>query len=102
MIVGKVFSFRKAESWFASFDKYVQGKESKIITVPSGTKKYTGESLNIDVIKPLQKVQFEDTEIYVFNDYDYYLSNLYGDYMTIPEKANREHHMCLKLSFSEE
>lgn len=102
MALGKIFSFKSAERWFASFDMYVQGKESKIVTVPSGTKKYSGERLDINVVHPLKKVKFEDTEIYVFNNFDWYLSNLYGDYMQIPKVENREHHMCLKLSFTEE
>lgn len=102
MILGKICSFRKAESWFASFDRYVQGKKSNVFTVPSGTKKYAGEKLYIDVINPLRKVPFEDTEIYVFNNYDWYLSNLYGDYMKIPKAENREHHLCVKLDFESE
>lgn len=102
MMLGKLCSFRAAESWFASFDKYVQGKKSSVVTVPSGTKKYGGERLDLNVIQPVQKVPFEDTEIYVFNNYDWYLSNLYGDYMTVPKVENREHHMCLKLSFTKE
>lgn len=102
MFLGKLFSFKSAEKWFASFDNYVQGKESKIVTVPSGTKKYGGERLEIDIVKPLRKISFENTEIYVFNNYDRYLTNLYGNYMRIPDVQNREHHMCLKLSFTEE
>ena len=102
MLIGKIFSFKSAEKWFASFDKYVQGKESKVVTVPSGTKKYGGERLELSVINPLKKIPFEDTDIYVFNNYDRYLTNLYGNYMTIPKMENREHHMCLKLSFTEE
>lgn len=102
MLLGKVFSFKTAENWFTSFDKYVQGKETNIYTVPSGTKKYAGEKLSATVVKPLQKVPFEDTEIYIFNNYDWYLSNLYGVYMKIPKVENREHHVCLKLSFNKE
>ena len=74
MALGKMCSFRSAERWFASFDKYVQGKKSAVVTVPSGTKKYGGERLDIDVVNPLKIVPFEDTEIYVFNNYDWYLS----------------------------
>ena len=99
MFIGKIFSFRSAERWFASFDKYVQGKKSSVVTVPSGTKQYNGERLDIKVITPLKKVPFEDTEIYIFNNYEFYLSNLYGDYMTIPQVEKREHHLCIKLSF---
>jgi lipopolysaccharide cholinephosphotransferase len=102
MILGKLCSFRNAENWFDSFDKYVQGKKSNVVTVPSGTKKYGGERLDIDVVNPLVKVPFEDTEIYIFNNYDWYLANLYGDYMEMPKAENREHHMCLRLSFTEE
>lgn len=102
MLIGKFFSFRSAESWFDAFDTYVQGKKSKIVTVPSGTKKYMGERLELNVVNPLKIVPFEDTDIYIFNDHDWYLSNLYGNYMKIPEIQNREHHMCLKLSFTEE
>ena len=102
MALGKFCSFRSAESWFALFDKYVQGKKTRVVTVPSGTKKYSGERLDIKVVVPLKKVSFEDTEIFVFNDYDWYLSNLYGNYMKIPRAEKREHHMCLKLSFTEE
>ena len=93
MLLGKLFSFRTAEQWFTSFDKFVQGKVSSILTVPSGTKKYAGEKLQIDVVKPLQKVPFEDTEIYVFNDFDWYLTNLYGDYMKIPPEEKRVTHI---------
>ena len=102
MTLGKMFSFRRAEAWFASFDKHVQGKESAVVTVPSGTKKYRGEKLGADIIYPLKTVPFEDTDIKVFNNYDWYLSNLYGDYKTIPDVTNREHHLCLALNFENE
>lgn len=102
IIVGKIFNYRKAEKWFASFDKYVQGKKSDVYTVPSGSKKYKGERLCADTVFPLKAFQFEDTEIYVFNDYDKYLRNLYGDYMTIPKAEDRGQHLCLKFSVTEE
>ncbi len=102
MLIGKVFGFRKAEDWFALFDKCVKHRRSDVFTVPSGTKKYRGEVLKKNVVLPLKKVIFEDTSIFVFNDYDWYLSNLYGDYMVIPDQQNRERHLCLKLDFDSE
>lgn len=102
MFIGKVFSLRKSESWFKSFDRYVQGKKSNVVTVPSGTKKYSGEKLSIKTVLPLVEVPFEDTNIYVFNNYKGYLKNLYGDYMQIPEKNNRERHLCVRLDFDKE
>lgn len=67
-----------------------------------GSKKYKGECLSADTMFPLKAFQFEDTEKYVFNDYDKYLRNLYGDYMMIPKVENREQHLCLKSSVTEE
>lgn len=102
MLIGKIFGFMKAEKWFYLFDRCVQNKKTDLITVPSGTKKYRGETLVKDIALPLKKVKFEDTSIYVFNQYDKYLSNLYGDYMVIPDNNNREYHLCLRLDFYEE
>lgn len=102
MLIGKLFSYRSAENWFAAFDKYGQGKPSKVFTVPTGRKKYAGECIPEEMVKPLKRVPFEDTEIYIFNNYDWYLKNLYGDYMTVPKVTDREHHLCLKISFTEE
>lgn len=102
MAIGKLFSFRSAEQWFALFDGYVQGKQSTIFTIPSGRKNYAGEKITMDIIYPLRCTSFEDTEIYVFNNYDKYLSNLYGDYMKVPDINNRERHLCLMLDFEKE
>ncbi len=101
IIIGYIFGWIKAEKWFAWFDKYGQYKETNLITIPSGTKKYKGETLPLSTVMPLQMVDFEDTQINVFNDYDKYLSNLYGNYMEIPNVKHREYHLCLKLSFTE-
>lgn len=102
MLIGKLFSFRSAESWFSSFDRYVQGKRTGTLVIPSGTKQYAGERLTTDIVEPAQEVRFEDTTIKVFNNVDWYLRNLYGDYMKIPDVQHREHHMCLKLDFNQE
>ncbi len=102
MLIGKIFSFYSAEKWFEIFDTFCQGKPSKIYTVPSGRKKYWGECITKDKVDPIKRMTFEDTEINIFNDFDWYLKNLYGNYMRIPETKDREHHLCLKLSFTEE
>ncbi len=102
MAVGKAFSFMKAETWFSLFDRFVQGRRSDVITVPSGARKYKGEKLPLEVMRPLKRTAFEDTKIFVPGDYDAYLKNLYGDYMKIPDQDKREHHLCLKLDFEHE
>ena len=49
------------------------------------------ENIHTDKLKPIP-FPFEDTKINVFEDYDWYLTNDYGDYMTRPEHKDRETH----------
>ena len=51
------------------------------------------EAMDSNLFKEFIKVPFEDTEAYVLKDYDTYLRNLYGDYMTPPpENKQIGHH----------
>lgn len=99
MVIGTIFSFRSAEKWFATFDKFIRGKKTGHITVAAGREKYRGAYYPIDVFYPPKLVPFEDRQMYVVNKTDTYMSRLYGDYMKIPDKKNREKHLCLKLDF---
>ena len=42
-------------------------------------------------IFPLKKMLFENIELYVPNNYDTYLTNLYGDYMLFPTNIDNKH-----------
>lgn len=99
MAIGTVFSFRSAEKWFKTFDNFIKGKKSNHITVAAGREKYRGAYYPVNVFYPPKLVPFEDRQMYVVNKVDTYMSRLYGDYMKIPDKANREKHLCLKLDF---
>ena len=99
MLVGTVFSFRSAEKWFASFDRFIRGRESGHITVAAGREKYRGAYYPVDTFFPPKLVPFEDRKIYIVNREDIYMSRLYGDYMKIPDEKDREKHLCLKLDF---
>lgn len=99
MAVGKAFSFKTSEEWFAFWDRFIQSTPSKKVTVAAGRKKYFGEIFPMEIYFPPHKVRFEDTEIYIHNNSDYYLTRLYGDYHEIPDENHRERHLCLKLDF---
>lgn len=99
MLIGTVFSFRSAEKWFKTFDRFIRGKQSKHITVAAGREKYRGAYYPTEVFFPPKLVPFEDREIYIVNEADTYMRRLYGDYMKIPDRKNREKHLCLKLDF---
>lgn len=99
MAIGTIFSFRSAEKWFETFDKFIRGKKSNHITVAAGREKYRGAYYAADIFFPPKLVPFEDRKIYIVNKEDVYMSRLYGDYMKIPDKKDREKHLCLKLDF---
>ncbi len=99
MAIGTLFSFRSAEKWFKTFDDFIKGKKSKYITVAAGREKYRGAYYPVEVFYPPKLMPFEDRQMYVVNKVDTYMSRLYGDYMKIPDKKDREKHLCLKLDF---
>lgn len=45
-----------------------------------------------DQMLPQKRIKFEDTEAFVFANYDTYLSNLYGDYMRLPPEEQQIPH----------
>lgn len=48
---------------------------------------------------PLKRMKFEDTSIFVPNDYDTVLKREYGDYMEIPPVEERKNHHPARLDF---
>ena len=50
------------------------------------------EAMDSNLFKEFIKVPFEDTEAVVLKDYDTYLRNLYGDYMTPPPEDKQIGH----------
>ena len=51
------------------------------------------------VYLPAKDCKFEDRVYKVPNDVDFYLKNMYGDYMTLPKEEDRISHGVLRLSF---
>ena len=59
------------------------------------------EAMDSSLFKEFIKIPFEDTEAYVLKDYDTYLRNLYGDYMTPPpenKQVGHHYHKGLDLN----
>ena len=77
--IGTIFSFRSAEKWFASFDRFIQGKQTNHITIAAGREKYRGAYYPKDVFYPPKLVPFEDRKIFIVNKEDVYMTRLYGN-----------------------
>lgn len=100
--IGKLLSFRKLSNWLNKTEKKcMYKKDSSIVGIPTGRKHYFGEVLPKNVFFPLKEIQFEGHYFYCPNDVDAYLTNLYGDYMTIPPVEKRETHYIYSIAFYE-
>lgn len=56
--------------------------------------------INREIVTQLQKHSFEDGKFWIPIDYDTYLKNAYGDYMTLPPEGERENrHNIIQLKF---
>lgn len=96
--VGFLFSFKSAYFWNDLVDKSVRyNKKSKLCNMPTGRKHYFGEIFEKTKLFPEVYVDFENIKAPVFKGYDYYLKNLYGDYMVIPQKNKREKHFVKEI-----
>ena len=96
--IGVLFSLRKVRSWNRILDKAVQyKKETKDQGLPTGRKHYFGEILPKEVFLPGSEGVFEGQKVLLFSNPDAYLSNLYGDYMRIPNEGDRERHVVEEI-----
>ena len=102
MTVGFCFSFLPSRMWFNLAEKALQynNENTSCCCIASGRKRYFGEIMKREVFLPGVEKQFEGEKVLVFSDYDYYLRNLYGDYMRIPPEGERERHSTCIFSFN--
>lgn len=92
-----VISYKRWHNWYNKFVR--SSKKTKYVTIASGRKHYYGETLPIEVFLPVKQMMFEGVTAYVPNDYDRYLTNLYGNYMEIPPENKREHHAVVEMCY---
>ena len=98
---GAVFSFMSSSKWFCLADKAVQWKRpSDNCCMATGRKRYLGEIMKREQWFPGVEADFEGEKVLIFSDYDYYLRNLYHDYMVIPPEGEREIHSLCEIKFS--
>lgn len=91
--VGFMFSFRPYQFWGNLFDCFVRSKkDTELWAVPTDIGHYFGHIMPKSVYYPPVKGTFEDLTVNLPHDVDAYLTNQYGDYMTIPPVEEREKH----------
>lgn len=86
---------------YNKFLKYccMSNREDSEVVAFYGEYKTDIGTLSISDIFPLKKVEYEDIEIYVPNNYNKHLKDFYGDYMTIPSQENQINYFPYKIDF---
>lgn len=101
-IIGKIFSFRPAYKWFNTVDKLCHyNRATRMLGIPTGRKHYFGEVLPKEAFLPVSIGLFEQNAVCLPGNTDMYLSNLFGNYMEIPEENKRERHFIYEIEFPE-
>lgn len=88
-LLGKVFS---EDSLFREYDKISQmGNEtqSRFVSAYDYPFGYLNRKYNSNLMNNCELHQFEDVELPITTEYDHYLTEQYGDYMTPPKEENR-------------
>ena len=76
-----------------------KNNQSKYLTVPAGRKHYFGEMYLRNDVQKVRKETFEENSWNVPANLEMYLENMYGNYMYIPKKEERETHVVMELRF---
>lgn len=99
LTVGKFFSFIPSSNWFHAIDKTIRYSDnnSRECTLAQGRFHYFGEILPREVVFPPKYVDFCGIKTPVFHNVDYYLRNMYGNYMELPAEEKRENHHIIDL-----
>lgn len=99
LLIGAMFSYRKASRWNDLIDKAVQyhGKKTTEYGLTTGSKHYFGEIFPNEVFLPTKTAQFAGLDAPVMQDVHRYLTNLYGNYMQIPPPEKRQKHFVRNI-----
>ena len=97
---GRFFSFLTLRRWTIIYDcwnKICKNENTKMVTVPTGRKHFFGELYNREDFFLQTKHKFEGRMWNVPKGYDNYLTQMYGEYMKIPEESKRERHVLVNF-----
>ena len=99
-MIGKFVNFIGRQRLIDFYDRIASRSSGTIYrTINTGRGMSKKECLPADVFFPPMEVEFCGVKSLIPHDSDRYLSNLYGDYVTMPPVEKRERHFYTKVEF---
>lgn len=102
ILIGFLISFGSVDGWRKLADRcnrLCANDQSRLVTVPSGRKKFYGELCERRELCQTRKAIFAGRECLIPEGSEHYLQRLYGDYQKIPPVEGREVHIYFKPFF---
>ena len=87
--VGRLFTVNRRRKWYDSASQIGNKKPSNNVHCSNGLYKVLPIRFDGDQFSAVALHKFEDTELYIPRNYDKYLTQKYGDYMTPPQESQR-------------
>lgn len=88
--LGKLFSDKCKLNWYSYISKLPRNKKTKFLQCCGYSFKFQKTLFPNNILEKLILHKFENIEIFIPENYDTYLSNIYGNYMTLPSEENRK------------
>lgn len=100
-IIGKLASIISFYNWHKIYVSFISSSNGNTFcTIPSGRKGVYGEIQSVETFFPVTNGIFEGVNIRLPNQYDKYLTSLYGNYMQLPPIEQQNYvHEIIKLEF---
>lgn len=100
ILIGRLLRFRSLKKWSLKYSKWnalCKNEKSHYVVCPTGIKHYFGEIFPRDKYCVTTDIEFEGYTFKIIKEYDWALTRLYGDYMTLPPEEKREKHFVLEI-----
>lgn len=88
-IIGKILPFKLKCGMYSAISQWGNKRVTAAVNAYNDLYKFLNIRYPRSIINQYEKTEFEDTELFIMNGYDEYLSLQYGDYMTLPPEEDR-------------
>lgn len=88
-LLGKLFTYNYKFKRYEKISRKANKKDTKYTACFNDLFKYISLRYEKDLLQSLVLHPFEDTQFYIPEKYDMYLTTIYGDYMTPPKESER-------------